>query len=107
MPARASLSDFYKTSSTSGTPVALGASSIKFHTLRLSGYKAADTANTENVKWRPVDGTGWNVIAPEGSDSITAPPGTYFSADQFEIDVEFNGDGFYVTYVSAVVYEGE
>lgn len=98
--------DFFKTSSTPGTPVVLGASTIKFQSVTFLGYKSAGVSNVGNVKVRPVGGSGWIVIAPQTDWELPVPRGTYFDASQFEIDVDESGDGVYVLYGSAVVYAG-
>ena len=106
MSTQATFADFYKTSTTPGTAVALGLSTVTFNKLTLSGYKSAGTANTGSVYYRPVDGTGW-ITLPSGADAVVPiPEGCFLRASQIEIDVDTSGDGVYAQYVSAVVYEG-
>lgn len=109
MATQATVADFYKTSTTPGTPVALGSSSLKFSSLRLLGYKAAGVPNAGNVKWRFAGSTGWSTIATETGDDLSAliKPGSFLKASQIEIDVATSGDGVYAIYTSSVVYEGD
>jgi hypothetical protein len=102
----ATIADFFKTSTTPGTAVALGASTIQFQSVTFLGYKSAGVANVGNVKVRPVGGEGWVIVAPQTDWSLPVPRGTFFNAAQFEIDVDNSGDGVYVLYGSAVVYAG-
>lgn len=106
MSTQATIADFFKTSTTPGTPVVLGASTVRFNNLTLSGWKNATTLNAADVKWRPVGGTGWNIISPGVYFPVAIPAGTFLRASQIEIDVTTSGDGVHADYSSAVVYEG-
>lgn len=106
MAANATAGDFYKTSTTPGTPVALGASTVRFHALTLHGYKSAGTANTSDVKFRPTGGSGWITIPTETSWTVPIPEGCQLDASQFEIDVATSGDGVLATYFSKQLYTG-
>lgn len=106
MATSASISDFYKLSTTPGTAVALGARTVKFNTVTFYGFKADGVVNTNDVKFRPVGGTGWLTVSPGSSKVVTAPNGSFYRADQFEIDVTTSGDGVYAICGAAIIYEG-
>lgn len=105
MSTQATIGNFYKLVTTAGTPVALGASTVKFSTLSLLGYKADGTENLSNVKWRPVDGQ-WKTLPPGVEEIIPIPPGSFLRASQIEIDSAYDGDGVLANYTVNTVYEG-
>lgn len=106
MSTQATLTELYKTSTTPGTAVALGASTVTFNELTLRGYKAADTLNTGNVKWRAVGYSGWHTVEPGTEYIVPIPAGCFIRASQIEIDVATSGDGVHASGASAVVYTG-
>ena len=105
MSTQATIDNFYKLTTTPGTAVTLGASTVKFSTVSLLGYKADGTVNTGNVKWRPKDGQ-WKTLPPGVEEIIPIPPGSFLRASQIEIDADTSGDGVLCNYTAAVVYEG-
>jgi len=106
MSTQSTIANAFKTSTTPGTPVALGLSTVRFNKLDLAGYQSPGIANASDVKWRPVGSTGWNTIFPGTTFPVPIPEGTFLRASQIEIDVAQSGDGVQLNYSSAVVYEG-
>lgn len=105
MSTQATIGSAYKLSTTPGTAVALGVSTLKFSSLILRGYKADGTVNTNNVKYRPVDGE-YITIEPGTERVVPIPDGSFLRASQIELDVTTSGDGVQYEYTAAVVYEG-
>jgi len=99
-------SDFFKVPDSSAEWVYLGASTVRFNTITLCGYKSSGTANTGNIRFRPVNGEGYITLRPEESYVLTAPQGSFYRADQFQIYSETAADGVYAIYAAAIVYEG-
>jgi hypothetical protein len=106
MPTTATPVDFFKVPDSAETWTALGASTVKFNSITLSGYKSAGVANTGNIRFRPSNGSGYVTIEPENDYTVTAPSGTFYRASQFELYSETAADGLYAIYSSAVVYDG-
>lgn len=106
MPNVATPADFFILPASADTWTDLGASTVRFNTMTVSGYKASGTANTGNVRLRPTSGEGYIIIEPETDYVITAPQGSFYRANQFQVYAEESGDGLYCIYSSAIVYEG-
>jgi hypothetical protein len=106
MTSQATILDFYTLVPTPGTPVVLGATTLKFNRLTISGWKSANVMNLGDVKWRPVGGVGWNTISPGQDYPIPIMDQTFLRASQIEIDAAQAGDGVHASYLSAIVYEG-
>lgn len=106
MSTQATVTNFYKLSTTPGTAVALGASTVKCSTLSLIGFKSDGVTNVGNVKWRPGSSGQWKTIEPGVEEIIPIPEGSFIRASQIELDVATSGDGVLAQYTAAVVYEG-
>lgn len=102
MSTEATLNSFFKTSTTPGTPVVLGASTLKMQSVRLLGWRADGILNVGNVKWR-ANGGAWSTIEPGTEETIIEGIG-YVRASTIEIDVANSGDGVQVKYVQSVTY---
>ena len=105
MSTQATLISGYTTSTTPGTEVALGASTLKFSNLIIRGWKAIDTVNADTVYIRPVAGE-WIDIEPGTERTIQIPSGSFIRASQIEMDVTVSGDGVQYDGSAAVGYEG-
>jgi hypothetical protein len=103
MSTHATITSEYLIPATPGTPVDLGASTVRFNELILRGYKAKGTVNTGNVYYRP-EGGEWVTIEP--GTEFRVPIAGWIRADQVEIDSVQSGDGVQYVATAAVVYEG-
>lgn len=88
------LSNFYKSVTTAGVRVVLGASTVQFNTGTLIAVRSATEENTGRVYLaRAAAGGGVEEVWPGASLMIAKERATILDASQFWLDAEVSGDG--------------
>lgn len=106
MSTNATLSDFHTEPAAEDTWEDLGADTIRFNSIAITGLTADSAYNTGNLYLRRKNGTGFYTVEPGFTWSMDAPPGTYLNAAQFEVKVDTAGDGAFAFLASATIYTG-
>lgn len=108
MATQAQPSAFYTNPGSTGTWTDVGASTLRFNSVSFAAQKSNGVDNVGNVQIRPntTSNNAARTLLPGEIWNIDAPAGSYFTANQFQINIATAGDGVYVVYSAAIVYDG-
>ena len=108
MATQAQPSALYKNPGATSTWTDVGASTIRFNSASFISQKSNGVDNVGNVQIRPNATTdnAARTLLPGEIWNIDAPAGSYFTANQFQINIAASGDGILLVYSAAIVYDG-